>query len=158
MREQRESIPPCFIFIDKEGRWYHQGAEMIHREFIRLFYQNMVLDREGRYLISWDGARCYVDVEDTAFVVRRASFERESGCQSSRFQISLSDDTEEALAPDTLRVGKDHVLYCRVKSGAFPARFNRAAYYQLTEFVEEDSGGYFLRLNGQKHYIAASHT
>jgi hypothetical protein len=156
MTEQCESIPPCLIFIDKEGRWYHRGAEMIHREFIRLFYENMTLDPEGRYLITWDNSRCYVDVEDTAFVVRRVSLEREDGRRPSRFQLSLTDDTEEALAPDTLRVGKDHVLYCRVKSGAFPARFNRAAYYQLAEFIEEDSRGYFLALNGQRYYIAPS--
>jgi hypothetical protein len=46
-------IPPCLIFIDKEGRWYHRGAEMIHREFIRLFYNNIELDSRGRYVIDW---------------------------------------------------------------------------------------------------------
>jgi len=154
MTEQGDSIPPCLIFIDKEGRWYHRGAEMIRREIIRLFYQNMELDAEGRYLINWADSRCYVEVEDTAFVVMRVSLEDGLRTRRSRFLVSLSDDTKEALAPDTLSVGKDHVLYCRVKSGAFPARFNRAAYYQLAEFVEEDSVGYFLSLNGQRHYIA----
>jgi hypothetical protein len=156
MTEQTDPIPPCLIFIDKEGRWYHQGAEMIRREFIRLFYQNMELDSEGRYLINWADTRCYVDVEDTAFVVTRVSLEDGDRRQTSLFQVSLSDDTIEALAPDTLRVGKDHVLYCRVKSDAFPARFNRAAYYQLAEFIEEDSRGYFLALDGQRYYIAPS--
>lgn len=156
MNEQDEAIPPCLIFIDKEGRWYHRGAEMIRREFIRLFYQNMELDAEGRYLINWADTRCYVEVEDTAFVVMRVSFEDGLRTYRSRFLVSLSDDTQETLAPDTLSVGKDHVLYCRVKSGTFPARFNRASYYQLAEFIEEDSGGYFLSLNGQKYYIALS--
>jgi len=157
MTEQRESIPPCLIFIDKEGRWYHQGAEMIRREYIRLFYQNMELDSEGRYLINWADTRCYVDVEDTAFVVTRVSLEDGKRRETSLFQVSLSDDTIEALAPDALWVGKDHVLYCRVKSGAFPARFNRAAYYQLAEFIKEDSRGYFLSLDGRRYYIAPSH-
>jgi len=156
MTEQRESIPPCLIRIDKEGRWYHQGVEMIHREFIRLFYQNMELDSKGRYLINWGHTRCYVDVEDTAFVVTRVSLERGSDRKPSRFEVRLSDDTQEALAPDTLRVGKDYVLYCTVKSDSFPARFARAAYYQLAEFIEEDDRGYFLPLNGQRHYIATS--
>ena len=156
MTEQGDSIPPCLIFIDKEGHWYHRGAEMIRREIIRLFYQNMELDAEGRYLINWADSRCYVEVEDTAFVVLRVSLEDGLRTRRSRFLVSLSDDTKEALAPDTLSVGKDHVLYCRVKSGAFPARFNRAAYYQLAQFVEEDSIGYFLSLNGQRHYIASS--
>jgi len=150
---ENETLPPCLIFIDKEGRWHHKGAEMIHREFIRLFYQNMELDKEGRYIITWNNARCYVDVEDTAFVVRGVSFKPEAEERPPSFQLSLSDDTEEPLAPETLRVGKDHVLYCRVKSGAFPARFNRAAYYQLAEFIQEDSRGFFLALIDRKHYI-----
>jgi len=129
---------------------------MIHREFIRLFYQNMELDSKGRYLINWGHTRCYVDVEDTAFVVTRVSLERGSDRKPSRFEVRLSDDTQEALAPDTLRVGKDYVLYCTVKSDSFPARFARAAYYQLAEFIEEDDRGYFLPLNGQRHYIATS--
>jgi uncharacterized protein len=63
-------IPPCQISIDKEGRWFHKGAEMIHRETVRLFYEHMSLDPEGRYIIEWAGERCTVDAEDTAFVVR----------------------------------------------------------------------------------------
>ena len=153
MTQQNDGIPPCLIFIDKEGHWYHQGAEMIHREFIRLFYQNMEIDSEGRYLINWANACCCVDVEDTAFVVTRVFHDEEGQRQTTRFQLSLSDDTKEALAPDTLCVGKDHVLYCRVKSGTFPARFNRAAYYQLAEYIEEEDGAYFLPLNGQKYTI-----
>ena len=153
MTQKSETIPPCLIFIDKEGRWYHNGAEMIHREFIRLFYQNMELDSEGRHLINWADTRCYVDVEDTAFVVMRVSYEEEGQVQATGFQLSLSDDTKEALAPDTLFVGRDNVLYCRVKSGTFPARFNRASYYQLAEHIEEEDGAYFLPLNGRRYPI-----
>jgi hypothetical protein len=158
MTEQTDPIPPCLIFIDKEGRWYHQGAEMIRREFIRLFYQNMELDSEGRYLINWADTRCYVDVEDTAFVVTRVSFEEGSRRQTTRFQVSLSDDTKEALGPETLWIGKDHVLYCRVKSGAFPARFKRAAYYQLAEYIQEEGGVYFLPLNGRRYTLREGDT
>ena len=153
MTEEHEPIPPCLIFIDKEGRWYHKGAEMIHRGFVRLFYQNMELDAEGNYLITWGGTRCYVDVEDTAFVVKGVSCEEGNDHHASRFEISLSDDTHETLAVDTLRVGDAHVLYCQVKSGAFPARFTRAAYYQLADFIEEDNHGYFLSHAGRRHYI-----
>jgi len=150
-----DDISPCLIFIDKEGHWYHQGAEMIHREFIRLFYQNMELDSEGRYLINWANKLCYVEVADTAFVVMRVSYEGGSQDRPSRIELSLSDDTKEALLPDSLFVGKENVLYCKVKSGLFPARFNRAAYYQLAEYIEEEGGNFFLPLNGQKYVIRA---
>ena len=150
-----DDIPPCLIFIDKEGRWYHQGAEMIRREFIQLFYQNMEIDSGGRYLINWADKRCYVEVEDTAFVVRRISYEEGNQDRGIRIELSLSDDTKEALMPDSLSVGRENVLYCRVKTGFFPARFNRAAYYQLAEYIEEEGKTYFLPLNGRKYIIRA---
>ncbi len=141
------------IFIDKEGRWYHKGAEMIRRDFIRLFYKNMELDSEGRYVINWSGERCRVDVEDTAFVVQRVVSQDGERTGNARFVLNLSDDTEEDLMPDTLCVGPDNVLYCRVKNRIFPARFNRAAYYQLAEHIEEENESYYLSLNGKKYKI-----
>ncbi|MFP4088003.1 MAG: hypothetical protein ACLFUL_14565 [Desulfobacteraceae bacterium] len=146
-------IPPCLIFIDKEGRWYHKGAEMIRRDFIQMFYQSMVLDPKGRYLINWAGKTCRVEVEDTAFVVRRVSYEPGKSPDTSRLLITLSDDTQEELAPDTLYVGDANVLYCKVKEKTFPARILRSAYYQLAEHVKEEEGAYFLRLNGRRYPI-----
>jgi hypothetical protein len=144
-------IPPCLIFIDKDGKWFHKGAEMIHREFIRLFYRNMVIDSQGRYIINWQDEHCYVEVEDTAYIVKRAEFNDHA--EHSRFVLYLSDDSKEDLFPDTLYTGKSNVLYCRVKDRAFPARFNRAAYYQLAEYLEEKDGDFFLSLDGEKYII-----
>jgi hypothetical protein len=94
-----------------------------------------------------------VDVEDTAFVVRGVSHLTGKGVNGAEFKISLSDDTEEELMPDTLYLGEDNVLYCKVKKGAFPARFNRAAYYQLAAHVEADGEDYVLPANGRKFKI-----
>jgi hypothetical protein len=152
MSEMNE-LPPCLIFIDKEGRWYHKGAEMIHREFIRLFYKHMVLDSQGRYVINWNDQRCWVDVEDTAFVVRRVAFKDGAQAQNAQYLLHLSDDTSEPLAPDTLFVGEGNVLYCKVKNHSFPARFNRAAYYQLAGNIEQEGDTYYLPLNGEKFLI-----
>jgi hypothetical protein len=153
-RVKNSGLPPCMIFIDKDGRWYHEGAEMIRRDFIRLFYKNMELDSEGCYVINWNGERCWVEVEDTAFVVRRVVYQDGEPTGNARFVLNLSDDTEEELMPDTLCVGRDNVLYCRVKNRMFPARFNRASYYQLAEYIEEESESYYLTLNGNKYNIA----
>jgi hypothetical protein len=143
-----EDIPPCEIFIDKEGRWFHNGAEIVRRDIIRLFYANMQRDSWGRYVLHWHGSACSVEVEDTAFVVRRADGEE------SAFSLHLSDDSVEKLSPKTLSVGRENVLYCMVKDGRFPARFTRAAYYQLADHIEEEEGGgFFLRLGENKHPI-----
>lgn len=147
-----DEIPPCSIRIDKDGTWYHRGAEMIHRPFIRLFYENLTQDEEGRYIIAWRGERCYLEVEDTPFVVRTVFHRREAGGQE-RIILCLTDDSEEALAPGTLFVGRENVLYCRVRTGTFRARFSRPAYYELARHIVEKDLGYALALNGKLHRI-----
>lgn len=148
-----KELPPCLIHIDKDGKWYHEGVEMIHREFIRFFYQHLELDAAGRYVIDWKGQRCWVDVADTAFVVRRAVYEDGTQTQDAKYVLHLSDDTKEPLLPDTLYVGKMNVLYCKVKNRRFPARFDRAAYYQLARSIEEENGIYVLPLHGKKYKV-----
>jgi hypothetical protein len=144
-----DDMPPCEIFIDKEGRWFHHGAEIVRRDIIRHFYANMQRDSRGRYVLHWDGNACSVEVEDTAFVVRRVDG------KETAFFLHLSDDSVERLSPETLSVGRENVLYCAVKNGRFPARFTRAAYYQLADHIEEgeEGGGFFLRAGERKHPI-----
>lgn len=148
-----EELPPCLIYIDKEGLWHHEGAEMIRRDFIRIFYKNMEMDSQGHYVILWGGKRCRVDVEDTAFVVWNTRYQDADEEGKGRFILTLSDDSQEDLAPDSLSVGQDNVLYCRVKSAAFPARFNRASYYQLATHIKEKNDAFFLPLNGIDYEI-----
>jgi hypothetical protein len=151
-----DDLPLCLIYIDKEGLWHHEGAEMIRRDFIRVFYQNMEMDSLGRYAILWGGKRCRVDVEDTAFVVWNARYQEADEGGKGRFILTLSDDSQEDLAPDSLSVGEDNVLYCKVKNAAFPARFNRASYYQLAKHIKEKKDAFFLPLNGIDHEITGA--
>ena len=146
-------VPPCLIYIDREGRWFHRGAEMVHREFIRLFYKHMERDASGRCIISWSGDRCYVEVEDTPFVIRQVHYEEGIGEGGCRFILHLNDDTREVLRPETLSVGAENVLYTMVRKGVFPARFLRPAYYQLAKYVEAEDDTYVLPLNGKKYAI-----
>ena len=56
---------------------------------------------------------------------------------------------------DSLWAAKDNVLYCSVKKNAFVARFSRASYYQIAEFIECSDGEdeYFISLNGRHFCI-----
>ncbi len=146
-------IPPCRITIDKEGNWFYDGAEMIHEGIIRHFYRHMEVDSGGRYIINWQGQRCYLEVEDTPFIVTRALWDDPGHTGESRVILYLNDGGREDLYPESLTVGEDHVLYCRVRDGGFPARFSRAAYYQFAEHIEEENGAFFLPLNGKRYII-----
>ena len=140
------------IFIDKEGRWFYKGLEMVRRDIVLLFYGNLHRDRQGQYLIRMGKEESYLEVEDTPFVISRVDL-RCHGEAEACFHVWLNDDSREVLNLDTLSVGKGNVLYCSVKEGAFPARFQRPAYYQLSEHVQEENGKYLISLNGKRYLI-----
>jgi uncharacterized protein len=145
----------CDIKIDKEGAWYYRGALMFRKEILCVFFENLKIDEEGKYLIELSGERCYLDVEDTAFVVAAVNKTRQKDDIRDCIYIRLTDDSQEKLDLNTLNAGKDNVLYCRVKNGKFTARFSRKSYYQLAEFIEQEEKGnrFFVNVNNKKFFI-----
>jgi len=107
----------------------------------------MELNEQGQYIISWKGEKCIVEVEDTAFFIQRVDKE------NNGFLLYLNDDTKEYLNPKTLYIGKNNILYCKVKNGRFPAKFTRSAYYQIAEYIEEENSRYFLIVNDKKYFL-----
>ena len=148
-----KNIPPCMIFIDKTGKWFHKGIEMIHKGIVNEFYRNLTKDSCGKYIITLGKEKCFVEVEDTPFIITRVEFSDSEKSVQERIILRLIDDTSENLDPETLSVGNENVLYCRVKNHSFKARFNRAAYYQLASRIKEEGDKYYLPLNNKKYYI-----
>ena len=64
-----EPLPPCMIFVGKEGQWFHEGAEISHRPIFLWLIQNLEKDEEGRYLVHLDNQKCVLEVEDTPLVI-----------------------------------------------------------------------------------------
>ena len=141
-------LPPCLIQVSDQGELFHQGAPIIHPAVRELIFQSVLLDDDGVYLLKVDGQTCQLEVADTFYVVTAIKV------QGEKITLILNDGEKETLDGPTLRVGKGDVLYCRVKQGAFPARFTRAAYYSLAEMVEQDGGGFCLALGPKKYPIA----
>jgi hypothetical protein len=128
-------------------------AKALIKEKIYL-YLNQCLgqDPSGRYILSMDGEKCYLEVEDTPFVIQEVCLPSDSG-QSPSLVIKLNDGTEELLKAATLRVGHDNILYCKVKEGLYEARLLRNAYYQLAGFLEQDGQNYYLVIEGSKIHL-----
>jgi hypothetical protein len=146
------------IKIDKEGIWYYKGAHMFRKDILCVFFEHLKIDECGKYLIELNEERCYLDVEDTVFVV--GAVYKTKLPDDGRYQIVvfLSDDSYEKLEISSLYIGKDNVLYCRVKEGKFAARFSRNSYYQLAEFIEQSENGknFFINLNEEKYFIKSN--
>ena len=146
------------IKIDKDGIWYYRGAHMFRQDILSIFFEHLNLDEDGRYFVELNGEVYYLDVEDTAFTV--SAVYKTTGQDNGREQIEvlLSDGCLEVLDLNTLIVGQDNVIYCRIKEGRFPARFVRKSYYQLAEFIEEDDTGkhFCIALDHCKYLIKNS--
>ena len=154
MKPENE-IPSLPIRIDKEGAWYYNGARMFRKDILKLFFESLKRDEQGRYLIEFEGDKCLIEVEDTPFVVKSAGRQNREDHENESIEIFLSDFTSEKLDPSTLRVGMDNVLYCSIKDGKFEARFSRSGYYQIAEFIkyDKDKDAYFVPINKRKYYM-----
>jgi hypothetical protein len=140
------------IRLDAALRWWHDDEPIEHPRIIELFNTSLVLDEEGRYQLRIGKDWCYVQVEDAAYEVRTVDVTPEE-----RLSVRLSDRTAESLDLDTLAVGVDGILTCRVKGSRVKARFSRDAQFQLGELLEQDeSGRLFLRAGQRRLAVPAA--
>jgi hypothetical protein len=145
------SIHTSKLTFRSDGRWYADEDPVLHERLARLFSRYVRRKPSGGYEI-WIDERYHadVDIEDTLYVVTAADADA-----AGHFTVDLNDGTTELLNADSLQVGAKDVLYCCVKNGSERARFLRAAYYQLANFIEEAGPGRFqLRCGGITHPIA----
>ena len=140
------------LMIDKEGTWLYNGQPIVNRAIYLFFNQNLEHSPAGGYQVRVGEEVSPVAVEDTPFVVTDVVLVSGPEQKESFFNIQLNDETEEPLDLESLSVGKDNVLYGRVRSGRFPARFSRPAYYQMAEWIQEDpvTGEFFLEINDER--------
>jgi hypothetical protein len=156
MNERGSAIPPCNIFVAKDGKWYHEGAEIIHRPLFLWMIQNMEKTEDGLYIVHLNNQKCYLEVEDTPLVVTQVDFKPDESGDGEEVWLTLNDESQEVLDPETLRISPENILYCTVKKGVFPARFLRPAYYQMAEKIEEGEDGFCLVLKNRKYPLRLS--
>ncbi|MCA1989869.1 MAG: hypothetical protein LDL07_12110 [Desulfarculus sp.] len=142
-------LPPCLIQVSPEGELSTNGAPLIHPGILELIFASVHLE-DGIYLLRVGKQECQLEVADTFFVVRSVSLGPEGAT------LTLNDGSTEALDPSGVWLGESGALYCRVKGGSFPARFNRQAHYQIAQAIVESGEGFALRLDGRDHAIASA--
>ncbi len=149
---------PSGISVDPEGDWYYNGAKIIRKDILELFYDHLDYSPEDGFFISWQGRRHLLDAADTPFVITRVDRNGQANGGESIILTLKHLQDQEALDPTTLKVGNHNILYCRIRNGRFPARFSRPAYYQLAQWIEADSqtGEFFLELSGERYPIQVS--
>jgi len=105
------------------------------------------IDREedGRFCLSNDINWAYIALEGPAYFVESVRV------HDAGVTLCLSGDRVEELVPATLRQDGEGALWCDVREGRCPARFENHASSALAALLDEDEAGVLLRLGGGVH-------
>lgn len=131
------------IRFGRDGRWYADDEPIANPRIADLFARHVTRAEDGSWWLRIGDERAKIVVDDTPFVVTRVDGEPARG-----FRITLNDGSSEDLAPASLAFGDGEVLYCDVKSGAYRARFLRAAQSDLLGHVTVDGDRFVLPVPG----------
>ncbi len=160
LEEQTGSVLKTFdsgeITVDSEGDWFYQGNRITREDILEFFYDHLVASDDNSYAVVWKNQRCPVSVDDTPFVISRVDRHSADEQMGEQFVLTFKHlSGMEVLNPAALLVGKNNVLYAKVKSGRFSARFSRPAYYQLAAYIQEDAetGQFYLEVNDERHPV-----
>lgn len=151
LSDEREGVPAADpwrlpkLRIDVDGDWFDDDVQITHAGILANLRSVLRRDAGGYYIQT--RVRIPVEVADVPFVVAR--IER----RGDGLHAILSDGTETAVDPSTLRMGHADVPYCAVRNGAFEARLSRAATFQLLALADydESSGRGTLRVDGREY-------
>jgi len=137
--------------VDRDGRIFHDGTEIVDPALLRFFLRAMTPAEDGRGLVLCQGEWNWFEASDTPFVVQRLRLAVEGGLLQA-VELCFPGDYREPLDPRTLETERD-LLFCRVRGGAFRARFGRVAMQQLAPFLVDGGEGSALLLGGARHPV-----
>ncbi len=129
---------------DARGTWYDGDVPIDHAPLSRAFDRWIDRAPDGRLCLNNQINWAFVQIEGPPFFVRSV---RWAGTEA---WLTLSGDTEERLDPTTLRRGPEDGLWCDVREGRVPARFDDHATGRLAERLGEDDAGLYFEIDGSR--------
>ena len=139
--------------VDREGRVFHDGSEIVDGATLRFFLLALHRAPDGRWQVLCQGERNWFEPHDTPFVVRRLGLDVAGGRLRS-IDLYFAGDLREPLDPATLEHDGAQ-LFCRVRKGAFSARFGRMAMQQIAPWLADDCTGPAITLDGRRWPLGA---
>src|SRR5260370_30626179 len=97
-----EAIREYRYEVDRDGRIFHDGTEIIDPAVLRFFLRAMARTDEGRYLVLCQGERNWFEAPDTPFVIQRLRLNIEGG-RLQAVERCFPGDYREPLHPSTLQ-------------------------------------------------------
>jgi len=135
------------IRLDAEGNWYQGEYPILHDRTCSYLHKHIERDEDGNYFLTGEEKPVYIEVEDVPYWI--AKIER----TIAGYLITLTDEAIELLDPETLWVGEKEGLYCLVKGGTAPAKFQRNPFHELAKYMESKGSSYVLSVGSKKYPI-----
>ena len=129
---------------DAAGRWFNGEDRVEHPKLVTSFDGWIDRAEDGRFCLSNSINWAYVTVEGPAYFVKDAVV-RDEGVV-----LQLSGDVDEPLDPATLRQDSEGALWCIVRHGRCPARFDNHALSKMSDLVQEDDEGVYVQIGSMK--------
>ncbi len=129
---------------DARGRWFNGKDRIEHPKLTRSFDAWIDRAEDGRFCLSNSINWAYVAIEGPAYFVKDAS------ASADGVTLWLSGGLEESLDPASLRQGPEGALWCTVRGGRCPARFDNHALSKLSDFIGEDEEGVYVQVGAER--------
>ena len=129
---------------DASGRWFSGQDPIDHPNLTRSFDGWVDRAEDGRFCLSNSINWAYVEIEGPAYFVKDVEPAAEG------VGLVLSGDRQERLEPASLRQGPEGALWCAVREGRCPARFDNHALSKMSDWIREDEDGVYLLIGGEK--------
>jgi hypothetical protein len=129
---------------DARGRWFNGDDQIDHPNLTRSFDSWVDRAEDGRFCLSNAIHWAYVEIDGPAYFVKDIE------ARADGIGLLLSGDVRELLEPASLRQGPEGALWCAVREGRCPARFDNHAVSKMSEWISEDEEGIYVLVGGQK--------
>jgi len=129
---------------DAGGRWFNGPGPIDHPNLTRSFDGWVDRAEDGRFCLSNSINWAYVEIEGPAYFVKDVVPSAEG------IGLLLSGDLREQLDPASLRQGPEGALWCAVREGRCPARFDNHAVGKMSDWIHEDEDGVYVLIGGEK--------
>jgi len=129
---------------DARGRWFNGDDEIEHPGLVRAFDGWVDRAEDGRFCLSNAINWAYVEIEGPAYFVKDVE------PSADGVGLLLSGDLREPLDSSSLRQGPEGALWCAVREGRCPARFDNHAVSKMSDWISEDEDGVYVRVGGEK--------
>ena len=129
---------------DARGRWFNGDDPIEHRNLTRSFDGWVDRAEDGRFCLSNAVNWAYVEIAGPPYFVKDVAISDDA------IVLTLSGDLSEPLDPASLHQGPEGALWCTVREGRCPARFDNHAMSKMSDSIGEDDDGVYVMIGERK--------